>query len=527
MDNNENKNAGLPEGQDRPIQLVVNRPQSNEVTIDLGNVFHNMKVKSRIFAWVLVLCLVVGLCAPLLLYQLNKPVLTVSSVAVLRYETPVKERDRATGKMVVPEEPEEYEPVSDLSAPDGSDLDLNQITSAYVLQTALDSLTLSQPVTASNLRSNIRIRTILTEESSRTKEALVGLAGAKDSEAYTRLESAQMKYQNRFIVSLTNGFGEEGSTRKMELTDEELRQVLDRVLTVYNDYLVTTFADVRLPEDRFSIIDTEELDAIESLDQLRAGLDSLDTYISEKTDTVKNYRSAKTGRSLMDWQETLKTFRSINVDYLYTLVSGNAMTKDRDALLTTWKYTLRTTNNELDKVNGEIEETKKILENYQNDNIYISMQESDDTKTTRAATEYYNELVLRQADNYDRARELKETAADYEERIARLEASEGAELTEDVENELARSLSTAQSLYDQVREHMEEVFSSAMYTGYEDHSVPQGKLESFLKASLKKMIIGAVVGAVLACGLWFLAGLAPEFTKNRKDKEAGKEAAGK
>ena len=54
-------------------------------------------------------------------------------------------------------------------------------------------------------------------------------------------------------------------------------------------------------------------------------------------------------------------------------------------------------------------------------------------------------------------------------------------------------------------------------------SAPQGKLDNFLKANVKKMLIGAVVGAVLACGLWFLAALAPEFRKNRPE-EAKKEA---
>ena len=35
------------------------------------------------------------------------------------------------------------------------------------------------------------------------------------------------------------------------------------------------------------------------------------------------------------------------------------------------------------------------------------------------------------------------------------------------------------------------------------------------------MIVGAVIGAVIACGLWFVAALAPEFTKmdNKKVKE--------
>ena len=49
------------------INVVVNRPDSDEVEIDLGRVFHTMKLKRRLYAWVLVLCLVAGICAPLLL----------------------------------------------------------------------------------------------------------------------------------------------------------------------------------------------------------------------------------------------------------------------------------------------------------------------------------------------------------------------------------------------------------------------------------------------------------------------------
>ena len=53
---------------------------------------------------------------------------------------------------------------------------------------------------------------------------------------------------------------------------------------------------------------------------------------------------------------------------------------------------------------------------------------------------------------------------------------------------------------------------------------------NFLKASSKRMIIFGAIGAVVACGLWFLAALAPEFRRNREDddpkaKANGKEAA--
>ena len=399
MDNNEGRNdIGLPKEADRQIQLVVNRPETDETTIDLGNVFHNMKKLRPIFAWLLILCLLLGICIPLLLYQFTRPQLTVSSVVTLRYETPkkVKKLDENDEEIwVIPEEPE-YEMVTDLSAPDGEDLDLNQITSSYVLQTALDSMTLSQPVTARYLRSNIKITTVLTEESSRTKEALQGLAEAKNADAYTHLEDAEMKYKNRFIVSLTNGFGEEDSRTKLELTIEELKMLLDRVLTVYNQYLVKTYADLKLPEDKFSAIDIQELDVMDSLDELRAGTDALLDFGEKKTDTVKTYRSWKTGRSLEDWMETIKTFKSINIDYLYTMAYENAVTRDKDALLASYKYRLRSAKNDLQKASEEIEETNKILRSYKNDEIYISMQESDGSRTTKVATDYYNKLALQQ-----------------------------------------------------------------------------------------------------------------------------------
>ena len=88
MENNEYRTDILPEGQNKQIQLVLNNT-GEEDSIDLGNVFRNMKQKKRLFAWVLVLCLAVGICAPLLLYQFTKPELTVSSVVTLRYEVQI------------------------------------------------------------------------------------------------------------------------------------------------------------------------------------------------------------------------------------------------------------------------------------------------------------------------------------------------------------------------------------------------------------------------------------------------------
>ena len=511
MDNNANKTDMLETSNDRQIQLVVNNKQE-EGAIDLSDVFHNMRLMKRVFAWMLVLCLILGVCAPLLLYQFTKTPLTVSSVVILRYEAPVQKdaEDIRTGKKTLEEV--EFESVTDLTAPDGTELDLNQITSSYVLQTALDGMTLSKPITAAVLRDNIEIKTLLTEESQRTKEALAGLADAKNADAYKQLQNAEMEYQNRFVVSLTNGFGDEDSRVKIELKDAELKLLLDRILTVYNDYLVRTYADVKLPEDAFSIIDTTNLDVLDSLDQLRKGLDDLYSYCDAKTDTVKAYRSWQTGRSLTDWMETLQTFKSINVDYLYAMVSENAITRDKAELLTNWKYMLRMAKNDLEKTNENIAETKKLLATYKNDEVFISMQESDAAKSTKTATDYYNTLILQQTENYEKAAELKASIADYEDRILRLDAKTRTDVTAEVEEELSRSIASAQNMYKNIREHMEELIESQMYTTFEDHSAAQGREQSFITANIKKIIIAVILFEILGIGLWFLAGLVPEPT---------------
>ena len=130
MDQNDRQEGRLTIDKDAQINVVVNTLGSGEDTVNLGNVFHNAKMKNRVFAWVLVLCMVVGAIAPLLLYQINPPMLTASSVVTLKYD--VAQERTVNGRKVIT-----YSPAEDLTAPDGNgELDLNQITSAFVLQQA-------------------------------------------------------------------------------------------------------------------------------------------------------------------------------------------------------------------------------------------------------------------------------------------------------------------------------------------------------------------------------------------------------
>ena len=511
MDSNENRTDIMPSGNDRQIHLMVNSAD-DENTIDLGNVFHNMKLKKRIFSWVLVLCLVAGICAPLLLYQFSHSMLTVSSVVTLDYNVPTKNG---------------YKPVSDLTAPDGTELDLNQITSSYVLQNALNGMQLSQPVLIRNLKDNIKIERVLTEDSRRAQEVAAKMVEDKNNSAYTQVKGVEMTYTNKFVVSLTNGFGDEDDKIKTELTDGELRLLLNRILSAYNDYLVKTYANTKLPDDEFAVIDLDHLDILDNLDLMRTATTNLYNYCKSQQKAIREYRSWQTGRTLNDWMETLNLQRRVRINYLYSYVYNNSIVRDRETTITNYQYQLREAQKKLDTVNENIATVKAILDTYKNDEIFVSMQESDAAKTTKTTTDYYNDLILQQARNYEQAAEQETIIADLNDKLESLQDTDinRAEMVGNISDELRATLEASQAIYASIRAHMEELQESSFFMTYAEYTGAQGKTLNYVVANLKKIIIGVILGMVIGCGLWFMAGLIPEFSKGRKDELSGKEAA--
>ena len=170
-----------------------------------------------------------------------------------------------------------------------------------------------------------------------------------------------------------------------------------------------------------------------------------------------------------------------------------------------------------------------ILKNYRIDEVFVSMQESDSTRSTNMTTDYYNSLVLQQMSYYRRAASLRTQIAETQNKLDRLGTSSSYGELAGVEAELRNAIAAVQELQDGIRAHMTELFESPLFTTYTEHSAPQGEQKNFLAASAKKMIIGGAAGAVIACGLWFLAGLLPELRRGRENDPAGsvpgKEAA--
>ena len=482
---------------DSRINVVVNRSGDGEGEIDLMRVFYNMKLKRRVYAWVLVLCVIVGMCVPLLVYQYRSTIVRVSSVVTLNYTL-------SNGA-----------PVQRLVAPDGEDLDLTQLTSAYVLQGALEKTSLSETISLGALRDSIQIDRILTEDSRRQQEVASKMLQDKNAAAYSQLQSVKLTYINQFVVSMDNNFG---------LSDAELRNLLNQVLQSYNDYLAKTYANMYLPADEVSIIDVDSLDIMESLDLLQSAMNSLYEYCDSKPDEIKAYRSWKDGRSLEDLEDYISTIQSVNIDYLYSYVYANSLALDRDAMLSKYQYQLRSAKQELSEINGNIATMKSIIDSYKPDVISVDNQTSDTSKTTKVTTDFYNELVLSLAEEYEKAAQKEIKIADLEDKMSALEVQAAQGDAASVKEELQKAVDMCAGAYKQVYDHMQEVVERPFYTSYTDFTSAQGSSIGFLGSNLKKMVLGGAVGAFLACGLWFVSAFAAELKRGSR-KEDGKEEA--
>ncbi len=496
---------------DSQINVVVNR-QGEDDSVDLMRIFHNMKVTGRVYVWVLILCLIAGVCAPLFLYQMKDSNLRVACVVTMDYDVIDK-----TNPLITPVPRH----VKDLTAPDGTELDVSMLTSSYVLSDALRGLTLSEDISIAALRNNISIERMLTEDSRRQQEIAKQMLADKNSAAYSQLQNIKLTYVNQVIVSLSNGFAEESGGEKVYLTDDELRLLLDRVTASYNDYLAMTYADRKIPGDEISVIDTENLDVMESVDSLRQALTNLYDYCDSKTDEIKAYRSFRDGRSLEDLMQVLQTARDVNVEYLYSYISASSVAVDRDAMIAKYRYQLREAQTKLDTVNEQIATTADILKNYKHDQIYVEQQEGDSSKSTKITTEYYNNLILQQAANYENANKLEISIEELKVKIESLQSENASANTAKAKEELAAAISVCHDIYLQICEQMEEIYGSSFYTTYAIRSAAQGKEDGFLSANLKKMILGALLGAFLGCGLWFVSAFAAEMRRGAKAEANG------
>ena len=134
-----------------------------------------------------------------------------------------------------------------------------------------------------------------------------------------------------------------------------------------------------------------------------------------------------------------------------------------------------------------------------------------------------NQLVLELASDYRSASALEIRIADLEDKISALQTGNTTKDIAEAKEELRRAIDACSAAYRQVYAHMQEIVERPFYTTYLEFSSAQGEAEGFLGTNVKKMMVGAVAGAFIACGLWFVSAFAAELKRSSRRTVGRKE----
>ena len=499
------KNVLTDLSKNQKVEVVVKRDASARAgELDLVRVFSNMGKKRKIYAWLIIACMFIGLAAPLLMAELKDRTENVSVVINLLYPSAQKRL-----------------------APDGKPLDVNYIKSSYILQNAIKKTQLSEKLPISALERNISIEELLSEDT-RQKLEVVEKVINETSKDYEEVLNVDYKYEGKYIITLSNGFSTDPEAKKKTyLEGSEMTSLLNNIAEAYSEYFYDTYMDLTLPDNTLDSIRSTDLDYIERLDEIVTLLNSLSAYC---TDDVKeqylNYRSKIDGLSFADINDCIRLVRDIDVDYLYAYVFYNSITKDKKSMVTKYNYQLKNAERELEVILGNIKNNEDLIAEYKNKKIEVSMV-GQASQTSSTVTDYYNDLIMSQSDNYNDKSDLGERIANLNDKIAGFNtSSKDDEQITFVKEELTSLVNICSTLYELTEEHAKEILESDSYkSSFINYIGAQYLKDSFFNAgNIKKAIIGMVVGAFLAVVIWGMDGLIEEFkrgssVKGNKDEQ--------
>ena len=500
---------------DGKIEVLLRNDDTytEEAELSLFNVFVNMRKTLRLYAWIILLCLSIGLAAPYSIMLLKDKTASVSGVITFQYAK-----------------------ASDGQTPDGRTLDVNLLKSSNIIAQAIKKTHLSKEISVNSVAQNISISRMLSDNAKKQLEIMQKMDDAtidmKEPEKYVDFVNGMGtgSYRNQYIVTLNNGFGNENSS--VTLSGSEMASLLNNIIDEYETYFFDTYDSFTLPDNTIEDISVEELDYIEWLDNMDDILNSLSNYCtSEEHGRFLNYRSKDDGLSFADINRMINLIRSARVDYLYAYVYYNGLAKDKERILTRFQYTLRNINHSLDSLNENITNGEQLIANYKNSNILVSRQNMGDTETEDinipSITEYYNNLILKQANMYSDKFSTELSIKNLNEKISIFSKSYVSSSKLAVgEKEIVEVNDICRKLYELARRHAEEIVNSETYRNSFITEIGATDDSKFFSGDLiKKMLIGGAAGAFLGFALWFCKAFITEWKDADRRASGGAEEA--
>ena len=477
----------------KKIDLYINNNDNENDGISIMNIFSFMRERFKIYVFVMLIALIVGILTPLLIY--NFKVKKETSIAVLGLD---------------------YTGAEEGLAPDGKKLDISYLKSSYIIQTALDNVVLTKNIGVSQVQASLFITGVLTDETKQKQEVLSALEELKSSEYARLIQNFTLKYRAQYIITLDNNFSD--GSKSFSLPTNEANHLLSSIIDAYSKYFNDIYQDKALPYDYISAIDKGTLDYLDTLDNIQDSLNYLEAYCNEKAGYISGFRGSD-GLSFDDLSSMIHTIKSNDIDYIYSYIYLNNVSKDYYTQLNSYKYQKREAEFQLTEVNENITTTKNSIDNYKKDSVVISDPNNPHPEPITVTGDYYNELVINLSDLNERKSYLEERITVLTHRITVLEGAHASD--EDISKAslyVDSAYNNANNIYSKVLSHANELFNSNAYKSYYMHYITTSESES-LKDNMKMFVIGIGAGLFVGLALWASDALFIEIKRSKKNEE--------
>ncbi len=477
----------------KKIDLYINNNQEDqEQGISIMNVFSTLGKRFKIFGWLILSTFLVGLLVPTLMYQLKDKNEQAVSILSLDYAEADEGKD-----------------------PNGNDLDITYLKSSYIVNNALNNVTLSKKLSTAQVQNNIQITGILTDETKQQKEILDKLLQEKNSEYGRLIQQFTLKYRPQYVITIGNVFS--SGSDKIVLSTNDLQHLLSAITESYNEYFVETYQEKTLPNDYLSAVNEETLDYLETLDEISNSMTYLAKYCDEKNALLPNYRTID-GVSFSELSKTIKRLQSTDIDYIYSYISLNNVYKDKLVLKTYCEMQKRQAELDLVETNSNITTLQNSIEHYKNGKVVVNTDNGTPIEVPHTDAEY-NRLVLELTQMNEHKSELQERIDMLADRITKLDGPEAtAEQKQKAQEYTNKALANAKAVFNLVNKTSQEFFASNAYKNRYMHTITTTKNES-LKDNLKLFAYGAIGGLAVGLIIWIGDAFIIEFRNVRKANE--------
>ncbi|MBO6242185.1 MAG: hypothetical protein J6O61_15380 [Butyrivibrio sp.] len=317
-------------GQKVILEVHKENTKQNDQYIDLIDVARNMNRRKRLYMYLCVAAIILGVAAGFIKVTIDH-YFNHSSYA------------RALVSF-------QYDGIESGLDPNGASFDINKIKSPAVIQKALDSLGISTEY-IENVRSNIVVEGVIPEDAVE-RITVINKMAEDDGQYYQQLLDVSY-YPSQYVVYFYDD---------RTFSTGQINQILNAVLESYKEYFFDTYANNEALTVTAGLLSGDDYDYSESVDLLRTQLKLMKNFAQAKATEAPDFRASGTGLSFTDIATSIGFLQDADLARLSSYIESNSLTTDAVRQIEYYEYQIEEYTNRLSELQVNLSNVNSAMD---------------------------------------------------------------------------------------------------------------------------------------------------------------------